>query len=209
MRSFFVGFGFLGLVLLMQATDQKFWSKLDSSKWTSVQVIQFMTASPWAKQARATLISNDSNMAASAPPSAGRGRTSRVTNGSAEPVTMPNWEATVRWASAKPMQQLLKAHLPGAFDGHYVISVSGLPIGGDATELLEQTTLQLKRGETIHPQDGYQDPGDTSTIYFAFLPSMVEAADGKVVVFRMVAAPYEITAKFNFAEMKIMGAPAL
>jgi hypothetical protein len=107
------------------------------------------------------------------------------------------------------MQQLLKLKLPDGFKGHYVISVTGLPVGEDAAIIAEQTTLQLKKGEPVHPETAYQDPNDTATIYFSFLPSMLDISGVKMAQFSMVAAPFEIKTRFNLAEMKIHGEPSL
>ena len=198
---------------LLSGSEDRFWEKQDPSTWTPEQVTQFITASPWAKQVTAVLTSNDSNMAASAPRSgSGGGRrgavySSRGGSGSTAP-GMPKFQGIVRWVSAQPMQQLLKLKLPENFKGHYVISVTGLPIGEDPAVLAEQTTLQIKRGDAVHPETAYQDPNDTATVYFAFLPSMVDANSGKTAQFSMVAAPFEIKAKFILGEMKIHGEPA-
>ena len=40
------------------------------------------------------------------------------------------YEGTVRWESARPILEAMKAPLPEAFAGHYVISVSGIPLIG-------------------------------------------------------------------------------
>jgi hypothetical protein len=122
---------------------------------------------------------------------------------------MPKFQGIVRWVSAPLMQQILKLKLPENFKGRYVISVTGLPIGEDTSIMVEQTTMQLKRGDPVHPESAYQDPGDTATIYFAFLPSMLDASSGKTAQFTMEAAPFEIKTKFNLAEMKIHGEPSL
>jgi hypothetical protein len=53
----------------------------------------------------------------------GRGRGNG--GGSASP-----YEGTVRWESARPILDALKSPLPEAFEGHYVISVSGIPLMG-------------------------------------------------------------------------------
>ena len=37
----------------------------------------------------------------------------------------------VRWESARPILEAMKAPLPEAFEGHYVISVNGIPLMGD------------------------------------------------------------------------------
>jgi hypothetical protein len=212
MRSLAFCFFCIG-VFLLSGGEQRFWDKQDSSSWTPQQVAQFTTASPWAKQVTAVLTSNDSNMATGAPRGGGGGRGgrggTRGTSGTPPTAEMPKWEAIVRWASAKPMQQVLKLHLPDNFQGRYVVSVSGLPVAGDTTEIAERTTLQLKRGDAVHPESVYQDPSDTSSIYFSFLPSMIDITNGRTAVFNMVASPYEIKAKFNVGEMKYLGEPAL
>jgi hypothetical protein len=200
---------------LLYAADQKFWDKQDPSTWTREQLTQFTTASPWAKQVTATLTSNDSNMATGTSRGGGgaRGRGGRGGGGSVNspsPDALPKWQAIVRWASAPLMKAALKMKLPDTFQGRYVLSVSGLPIAtGDNSELLQQTTIQLKRGQAVHPELLYQDPNDTSTIYFGFLPSMVDADGGKSAVFTMLAQPYEVKARFNFGEMKYRGSLAL
>ena len=196
---------------LLAGGDDKFWEKQDSANWTPEQVTQFVTSSPWAKQTTAVLTSNDSNMAANTPRSGGgggrRGAVYSSRGSSDSTPNMPKFQAIVRWLNA-PMKKVLKSKLPGSFQGHYVISVTGLPVGEEAAGLAEQTTLQLKRGDSVHPEIAYQDPNDTATVYFAFLPSMVETNGGKTATFTMLAAPFEIKVKFNLAEMKIHGEPS-
>jgi hypothetical protein len=198
----------------LQGGDERFWDKQEPAAWTPEQKTQFLCASPWAKQVTAVLISNDSNMAGATPRPAGSGRrgavySSRGTSDSSNGPAMPKFQGLVRWVSAAPMQQLLKLKLPEGFQGHYVISVTGLPVGEDAAIIAEQTTLQLKKGEPVHPETAYQDPNDTATIYFSFLPSMLDISGVKMAQFSMVAAPFEIKTRFNLAEMKIHGEPSL
>ncbi len=114
----------------------------------------------------------------------------------------------VRWVSAPAMRKILKTKLPVTLDGRYVISVSGLPFGGDAASTAEHTTLQIKRGDAVHPETVYQDPNNTATIYFAFLPSMVDVSSGRNAEFDMFAPPFEIRTKFNLTEMKVKGEPS-
>jgi hypothetical protein len=139
----------------------------------------------------------------------GRGRSSRGTSNSPTTVEMPKLQGVVQWVSAKPMQQVLKLHLPASFQGRYVIGVSGLPVSRDAKDAIDDTTLQLKRGDAVHPEDAYNDPADTSAIYFAFLPSTIDLEGAKTAVFTMVVSPYSVKAKFNIGEMKVRGEPAL
>ena len=52
----------------------------------------------------------------------GKGR-GRGNGGAASP-----YEGTVRWESARPILEAMKSPLPEAFEGRYVISVSGIPL---------------------------------------------------------------------------------
>ncbi len=199
------------------ASEEHFWDKQALSTWTSEQTAQFETTSPWAKQVTATLISNDSNMAGGGTRAAGGGGgrrggavysgSSRGSSSSSPDAGIPKFQAIVRWVNA-PMRQLLKPKLPDTFKGHYILSVTGLPIGEDPSTLTEQTTLQIKRGNPINPELAYQDPYDTATIYFAFLPSTLDVTSSKTAEFHMTAAPFEIKAKFLLNEMKISGEQA-
>jgi len=195
--------------LTLSASEQHFWDKQDPSTWTAQQISHLTTASPWAKQVTAVLISNESNMAAATVPrSGGRGRSSQETSNVPSPTALPKLPAIVQWLSAKPMQEVLKLHLPSTFDGHYILCVNGLPLNGNTSEVGEETTLQIKRGDPIHPEVTYQDPADTSAIYFGFLPSTLDIATAKTAIFTMVSAPYSVKTRFSIAEMKYHGEPS-
>jgi hypothetical protein len=199
------------LLPLSAWASSHFWDKDDPSTWTADEITQLTTKSPWAKEATAELKSNDSNMAGAAPRAAGRGRRGGGSAGAASP-GLPKFQSIVRWASAKPIREALKLKFPESLAGHYVISVSGLPIispgdtGDDSfATIKDQTALLLKRGEPIQPGVAYQDPNDTSTIYFGFLPQLANVADAKTAIFTMSTGPLEVKVKFNLEEMKYRG----
>ena len=127
---------------------------------------------------------------------------------------MPKFQGIVRWVSAKPMLEALKLKLPESLKGHYVISVFGLPITAGETDpdnkdpfaaLKADTTLMLKKSESAQPEIAYQDPADTSSMYFGFLPSMLNVESAKVASFSMTSGPFAVKTKFNLEEMKYHG----
>jgi hypothetical protein len=208
------------LPLLMSFANPRFWENSDPSTWTPEQIKELGTQSPWAKTVTAQLKSNGSNMAADSArsrQSTGRvGRNSRQSGqGEADPsIQLPKFQGTVRWISAKPMLEAFKVKLPASLKGRYVIAVFGLPITGGEPDpvtndpfaaLKEETTLQLKKSESAQPEVAYQDPADTSSIYFGFLPSMLNVAGAKVATFSMTSGPFSIKVKFNLEEMKYRG----
>jgi hypothetical protein len=56
------------------------------------------------------------------------------------------YEGTVRWESARPVLDAMKSPLPEAFEGRYVISVSGIPLmGGRSTSAGEDDDSTVSR----------------------------------------------------------------
>ena len=73
-------------------------------------------------------------------PGMGRGRKG---GGAASP-----YEGTVRWESARPILDAMKAPLPEAFEGRYVISVSGIPLMGSRSTVAAKRTMPTHRAAT-------------------------------------------------------------
>jgi hypothetical protein len=199
---------------------EHFWDSESPSAWTPAQIQELTTKSPWAKAVTAELKSNGSNMSpAGASRSGGGGRSGRSggvgrqSSGDTS-ISMPKFQGIVRWVSAKPMLEALKLKLPESLKGHYVISVFGLPITAGETDpdnkdpfagLKADTTLMLKKSESAQPEIAYQDPADTSSMYFGFLPSMLNVESAKVASFSMTSGPFAVKTKFNLEEMKYHG----
>ncbi len=198
---------------------EHFWDSESPSAWTAEQIQELTTKSPWAKAVTAELKSNGSNMSPAGASRGGGGRSGRSgggrqSSGGDSSVSMPKFQGIVRWVSAKPMLEALKWKLPDALKGHYVIAVIGLPITAGETDpdnkdpfasLKADTTLMLKKSESAQPEIAYQDPADTSSMYFGFLPSMLNVDSAKVASFSMTSGPFAVRTKFNLEEMKYHG----
>ena len=77
----------------------------------------------------------------------GTGGTGRG-NGSPKRGSTSPYEGTVRWESARPILEAMKAPLAEAFEGRYVISVSGIPLmGGRSMATGEDDDSSLSRRE--------------------------------------------------------------
>jgi hypothetical protein len=190
------------------AKPADFWNKEDPAHWTSAEIQRLLTDSPWAKGIDVHLPGEGPH--AEADLSNGR----RGRSGSASvpnPELKPKFPGTVRWASAKPILVALKMELPPDLAGHYVISVSGVPVisgtsaddSFDALKLV--TSLQMKGKEAIQPGVIQANPEDTSTVLFGFLPSMVDVSGEKTVNFSTKLGPLDVRAKFNLKEMRYRG----
>ena len=138
-----------------------------------------------------------------------------------------SYTATVRWESAKPIQEALKTPLPEGLAGAYVISVSGVPMlatgrqhsdDGDtdtavskglSDEVLDRiknlTYLEPKGKSPAQPsvvQKGPITSSGTPTLLFGF-PRDVRAltADDREVIFTTQLGRIEVKAKFNLKDM--------
>jgi hypothetical protein len=200
---------------LAAANTSRFWNQKDPAQWTSDEILRLTTNSPWAKQVAAELNNDNSSLGGGAPRSGGRGgRRGGGGGGGSMSSNLPKFQAVVRWASAAPIREALKLKLPSSLDGHYVISVSGLPLMSagendsqhDPFEMMkEQTKLQVKRGDPVEPGVAYEEPNSRSTVYFGFLPQLVSASEGKSATFSMSTGPLSVKVKFDFNQMKYRG----
>jgi hypothetical protein len=129
------------------ATD--FWVKKAPSEWSPEEIRQLRAKSPWAKKVRGEIAgsgpgaSSGLDAAANSAPGIGGGRgglnaaamgdggnvggeSRSGASGSARGgIEAP--EVVIRWESAQPLLLATKSPLPPDLDGHYTISMSGLP----------------------------------------------------------------------------------
>jgi hypothetical protein len=141
------------------------------------------------------------------------------------------FQGTVRWESARPILEAMKAPLPDTFANHYVIGVSGFPMmsgrprsqdddnqngSAQATEnqldhLKALTFLKPKDKEGLEPGLVLQQPSAGGGTYlFGFSKEMLalSAAD-KEVTFSTRVGRLDVKAKFNLKEMMYRGDLAL
>jgi hypothetical protein len=196
--------------------DPEFWNNSPADKWTPEEIEELLTKSPWAKPVSAEL-KGYAPLSTNAAPSRRRGSivpSSRAgANTSSD--SSPKFPGVVRWASAKPILLALKQQLPDELAGHFVISVSGLPVvsghgddssGVDVYEgLKQQTFLQVKGQAPVQPGIIQPDKKETSTLYFAFLPQLVQLDGDKTVTFETVMEPLKVKVKFEMKQMKFKG----
>jgi hypothetical protein len=114
----------------------EFWNARASSTWTDEEVGALISKSPWAKAAIPTMKAAKGEDPVSDPAARG-GRGFRLT-----PITV-----TVRWESAQPILDALKSPLAADFEGHYVVSVTNLPM---------ENARRTGRGADTTPDDALE-----------------------------------------------------
>jgi len=146
---------------------------------------------------------------------------------------MQSIQGTVRWESAKPVMEAMKAPLPDAFANRYVISMSGFPLNGgryrrsqddsdnDANssqsneDMLDRlkalSFLQPKGREGAQPGIVQKSPSAAGgTLLFGFSKEMLALkAEDKEVTFSTKLGSLLIKTKFNLKDMLYKGELAL
>lgn len=209
---------FLGTGLLLSAADRlllasDFWNKKEPSDWSTDEIVQLATKSPWARSARVLPRPGRDRGALNGPvpdlsesSRQGRGGSQRPGEVAAVPVD----EVTVIWASAQPMIDALRFRLPADFANHYVIGVNDLPKseGGRKVDMDSMVaTLQLHSGRLA--QSGGMQQGKETTL-FAFSKELLSlSAADKEVLFSLESSQYTIKTYFNLREMTYRGRLAI
>jgi hypothetical protein len=143
--------------LPLHAATGDFWNKKAPGDWTTDEIDRLITKSPWAKTVKAQYAPGGGNYDDGGGYPGGTGNGGGYPGGGGRPrggigipgiggIGIPGmgggmgrgrgngggsaspYEGTVRWESARPILDAMKSPLPEAFEGHYVISVSGIPL---------------------------------------------------------------------------------
>jgi hypothetical protein len=132
------------------------------------------------------------------------------------------FHGTVRWESAAPIRDAVKTPLPDAFDGRYVIAVSGIPLledryqgegeprDDDASSSLDNlkmlTSLQVKGKDLVQAGVVKRQVGTGNTILFSFAKEMlaVDKRDSEVL-FSTRLTRLIVKTRFSLKEMLYHG----
>ena len=137
------------------------------------------------------------------------------------------YEGTVRWESAPPVLDAMKSPLPEAFEGRYVISVSGIPLlaarstsngedddssssrrreQDDLDRLKGLTSLQPKGRDLVQPGIVTRQVGSGSSFLFGFSRDMLSLDKrDSAIVFSTQLGNLLVKAQFLPAEMLYHG----
>ena len=225
----------IATTLPLSARSTEFWNRKDPSEWSADEVDRLITKSPWAKEIAASAPQSGSGAGRSRaglsiPGIGGIGggrRGDRPAGGGQQ------YHGVVRWESAKPVLEAMKAPLPAEFSDHYVISVSGIPmpslrpatsddgrtdaaararqreVEGVLDKLKGLTYLELKGARSAQPGIVQETPlgvGETRTLLFGFSKALLQLSpDDQEVGFITQMETIPVKAKFNLKEMMYHG----
>ncbi len=204
------------------------WEKKDPADWTHEDIEKLTTKSPWAKEVSASAPSNGGGMGQRGGGMGGGGMGGgRHGGGMGRPSSGQSYKGTVLWESAKPIVAAKKTEIPKEFADHYVISVSGIPLGGgrqrqyqsqdddnsqrstqDMLDRLKQVTFLEPKGRRDAQPGVVQQPvsGSYGSVWFGFNRDFLNLkAEDKEASFTTQFGQMTIKAKFNLKDMVYKG----
>jgi hypothetical protein len=223
------GLGYpLGVLALPGAAFAKdFWNERKPEDWTSAEVKELLTKSPWAKDASITDNGQIGGMGNARGAATRRTRSGTGQAGGTEstPAAKIQWKAIVRWESALPVQEALKSAAPK--DGplikdvkeFYVLNVIGnLPSAVSSSDgsqdsasmqyLREVTKLEHKGDQVrltrveLAPESALSPAG--TLFYFSRMLALM--LKDKEAMFSTKIGPLDLKCKFTLGDMLYRGA---
>jgi len=182
----------------------EFWNAKDPSTWTEEEIVILTSKSPWAREAVADVKHSDDPTGISSGQGADSQRGRRI----------PSVKIIVRWESAQPIRDALRAPLAPDFDGHYVVSVTNLPIagnrqsgrGGEAPP--DDTLDRMQNGATLRVKG--KDQGEAGiarrtrigSVLFGFSKDYLRLApEDREIAFSLDTDQFSLRTKFDTKEM--------
>jgi len=214
----------LGGVALLPAWTKDFWNEKKAADWTDDEIQQLLNKSPWAKDA--SIFDSAAHKGLStAPRTAGPSRRSggrTATSGNAPLPGYPaTWKAIVRWESALPVREGMKAARSKDAEENYILAligdIPGVSVPSDDDEpaerkakldnLIENTRLE-RRDDPLELQQvkispkTRLSPAGTLFYFSRVLPIMPE---DKQITFVTKDGPLEVKCKFTLRDMFYRG----
>ena len=211
-----------GAASAASAWSREFWNEKKPGDWTEDEIEQFLTKSPWARDA--SIFDTAAHKGVSTAPRAGgiyrqgggaappSGRNPLPTVGSTG-----NWSATVRWDSAGPVREALKSPPLKGADEYYILSLTGdipgagVPSEDDSDTEREQKLVVLKESTRLERKNDplelqqvkiaprtHRSPAGTWFYFSRVFPITLE---DKQVTFVTRVGPLEVKCKFTLREM--------
>ncbi len=196
-----------------------FWNDRKPEEWTSAEVKELLSKSPWAKDAAITDNGQVGNLGSPRSARRGRAETSAGGTGTASSsVPKITWKAIVRWESGLLVRDALKASAPKDFQDFYVLNVVGnipspVPSGNEPEDrssmaYLKEVTKLSHKGDEIHmarvelaPASDVSPAG--TRFYFSRMLALMP--EDKEAEFVTKIGPLDLKCKFTLKDMLYKG----
>jgi len=217
------GLGFpLGAITFPAAAlpSRDFWNDRKPEDWTSSEVKELLTKSPWAKDASITDNAQIGNMGNARAPVGRRsssGGAGQAAGSTGIPSAKIQWKAIVRWESALPVREALKKSAPKDVEEFYVLNVIGnVPSAvtndqpeSPSSQYLKEVTKLEHKGDQIHlsrvvlaPENDVSPAG--TLFYFSRMLALM--LKDKEASFSTKIGPLDVKCRFTLGDMLYRGA---
>jgi hypothetical protein len=219
-RAFVTGLGFAAAAY---GWAKDFWNEKKPSDWTGDQIQQMLTRSPWAKDA--SIFDSATHKGVSSAPFAGGiyGPEYEAPDGKSLPSVrgLKGWRATVRWESALPVREAMKAPKTADADKNYIIAligdIPGASVPSDDDEpaerqrkldILKESTRLERKNDPLELQQVKIAPrtplSPSGTLYY-FSRALPLTPEDQQVTFVTKVGPLEVKCKFTLRDMLYHG----
>jgi hypothetical protein len=220
-RTFVTGLGFAAAAY---GWAKDFWNDKKPSDWTEDEIQQMLNRSPWAKEA--SIFDSATHKGVSSAPYAG-GAYGRRRYESPDGKSLPTvggikgWGATVRWESALPVRDAMKAPKTSDADENYIIALVGdipgasVPTDDDSAAERQQKMDVLKESTRLERKDdplelqrvkiAPRTPRSPSGTLYYFSRVLPLTPEDKQVTFVTKVGPLEVKCKFTLHDMLYHG----
>ncbi len=200
---------------------KEFWNEKKPSDWTAGEIDLLLNKSPWAKEAVISYYGGQNGPLSNSLPGE-RSRSSRNASSSTSPsaVSPAEWKAIIRWESALPLREALKAAPSPDLEKFYILNMVGdVPSVGatpdeDATqrkarfETLKQVTKLEHKGDEILLSRVEVAPKNDLTLagtLFYFSRGLALKLGDKQAIFSTKLGPIDVKCKFTLRDMMYRG----
>jgi hypothetical protein len=198
---------------------ESFWNRKDASTWTTDEIVELTTRSPWARETRVDFKAKGKDAEGERGPDPGPS-TFGVNRGQGGRTAGKQLSVIVSWESAIPLFNALHYRLPSQFLGHYVIGVKDLPVlvdPGPERQSPEQLLDWLKNSAKLQAKDRdmvqcgvVASAREGSMLLFGFLKELLPlSAKDREVTFTLDTNQLAIKTRFEPKEMIYRGELAL
>jgi hypothetical protein len=199
---------------------KEFWNEKKPSDWSAEEIDLLLNKSPWAKEATISYYGGQNGPLSSSLPGERR-RSGNASSGTSPSAVSPAaWKAIIRWQSALPVREALKAPPSSDFEKFYILNMVGdVPSVGatpdeDASqraarfETLKQVTKLEHKGDEILLSRVEVSPKNDMSLagtLFYFSRGLALRLEDKQAVFSTKLGPIDVKCKFTLRDMMYHG----
>jgi hypothetical protein len=209
-----------GVASLSGYPAKEFWNEKKPSDWTPDEVDLLLNKSPWAKDAAISYYGGQNGPLSNSLPGERR-RQGNASSGTSPSAASPAaWKAIIRWQSALPVREAMKAEPSPDFEKFYILNMVGdVPSVGatpdeDASqraarfETLKQVTKLEHKGDEILLSRVEVSPKNDMSLagtLFYFSRGLALRPEDKQAIFSTKLGPIDVKCKFTLRDMMYRG----